>query len=68
MVRILPDRTAGTDERPPIPELAGNVTESSVSDPDANPNNENRLLGAKQRVQSKGQCPPNCLLPIKNWV
>ena len=37
------------------------VTESSVSDPDANPHNENRVLGEKgklyftrQREQSKG--------------
>ena len=46
------------------------VTESLVSDPDANPNNENRVLGekerlycARQRELSKGQ-----LLPIKKQV
>ena len=48
-----------------------NVTESSLSDPDANPNNENRVLSEKGKAllcqvegAKQGLVPPKLLAPL----
>lgn len=50
------------------------VTESSVSEPNANPNSENRVLSEKERQlyfarqREHSWCLKNCSLSVKKWV